>query len=45
MSKTRLAPNILPQKAVLQTCYNRNICIGPALLLKSDLDSGSCIIL
>ena len=31
MSKIRLARSILSQKAVLQTCYSRNICIGPTL--------------
>ena len=29
MPNTRLARNIWPQRAVLQTCYSRNISLGP----------------
>ena len=31
MSKIQLACSILPQRAVLQMCYARNICLGPTL--------------
>ena len=31
MFKIGLARSILAQRAVLQTCYSRNICLGPTL--------------
>ena len=37
MSKIQLACSIWPQKAVLQTCYNRNICLGPTLLTSNSV--------
>ena len=33
MSKIRLACSVLPQWAVLQTCYSRNISLGPTLYI------------
>ena len=36
MSKSWIVCNILPQRAVLQTCYSRNICLGPTLLTKEN---------
>ena len=40
MSKTRLASSILPQQAVLQTCYSRNICLRQSIVWTLEAFSG-----
>ena len=38
MSKGRQARSILSQRAVLQTCYSRNICLGSTLYVHGGLE-------